>query len=603
MSLGPKILLSIFSLSLVIATIGVTSNWYTNSILNQLVQKNVETTSMVEQTAKLENRLYQSLILLIELKESQSEVIPTIELQSPTEKVLIQNFGVIIEEIKSHIIDLEGTILVHHELYQTHLTDDFEELQRNFQFYEQLSIEWLEFRKENKSQSHHMFSNSLTPYFSNNIIPAISHLREDVMNQQIQENSKLDIQLRRASLFIIVITIILIFLSLGVALFIYNSIVNPLKNLSVGALSFGKGNLDERVEVKTNDEIGDLTSTFNKMASNLQKRTLARDYLDNIIESIQEALIVTDELGDIVGLNKSASDLLAYKKKKLIGKPLTQLLDEELANLQHNSPKAILEHTIETTLTTKHGRKIPVLFSESDLINSKDEFVGKVVVATDITERNKANARIRASLKEKEILLAEIHHRVKNNLAVISGILELQSQSSNNKKVEEALTDSQTRIKSISLVHEMLYQSETLANINYKEYVDDLIVSLSELDLVVNKGINFTTDTEELLLDLNIAVPCSMLLSEIIVDRLKNSFDDCSRGNIHIVIKHLDLNVELSVEHNGKHSSMNTTQMTLGYTLIKTLINQLGGTYYEEYLESRKVDRIRIVFPINANND
>jgi PAS domain S-box-containing protein len=466
MSLGPKILLSIFSLSLVIATIGVTSNWYTNSILNQLVQKNVETTSMVEQTAKLENRLYQSLILLIELKESQSEVIPTIELQSPTEKVLIQNFGVIIEEIKSHIIDLEGTISVHHELYQTHLTDDFEELQRNFQFYEQLSIEWLEFRKENKSQSHHMFSNSLTPYFSNNIIPAISHLREDVMNQQIQENSKLDIQLRRASLFIIVITIILIFLSLGVALFIYNSIVNPLKNLSVGALAFGKGNLDERVEVKTNDEIGDLTSTFNKMASNLQKRTLARDYLDNIIESIQEALIVTDELGDIVGLNKSASDLLAYKKKKLIGKPLTQLLDEELANLQHNSPKAILEHTIETTLTTKHGRKIPVLFSESDLINSKDEFVGKVVVATDITERNKANARIRASLKEKEILLAEIHHRVKNNLAVISGILELQSQSSNNKKVEEALTDSQTRIKSISLVHEMLYQSETLANIN-----------------------------------------------------------------------------------------------------------------------------------------
>ena len=112
------------------------------------------------------------------------------------EKVLIQNFGEIIEEIKSHIIDLEGPISVHHELYKTHLTDDFEELKRNFQFYEQLSIEWLEFRKENKSQSHHMFSNSLTPYFSNNIIPAISHLREDVINQQIQENSKLDIQLR-----------------------------------------------------------------------------------------------------------------------------------------------------------------------------------------------------------------------------------------------------------------------------------------------------------------------------------------------------------------------------------------------------------------------
>lgn len=235
------------------------------------------------------------------------------------------------------------------------------------------------------------------------------------------------------------------------------------------------------------------------------------------------------------------------------------------------------------------------------MINSKDEFVGKVVVATDITERNKANKRIRESLKEKEVLLAEIHHRVKNNLAVISGILQLQSRNSNNKLVEEALAESQTRIKSISLVHEMLYQSDTLANINYDEYVLDLIVSISKLPMASDKDIQITAEAEELLLDLNIAVPCSMLLNEIIVDRLKNSFEDVKEGNINVILRNLNSSAELSVEHNGEGESMKNPKETLGYILIKTLINQLQGTYYEEYLEERGIHRIRIVFPIDVN--
>lgn len=601
MSLGSKILLSIFSISILIATIGVTSNWYTNSILNQLVEKNVETTNMVELTANIENELYQSLITLIALKESTETEIPSIILQEPTEEMHLSNFAASFNRLEIQFSRLNSLHKLQPEFRYGHITRDIEELNSRFLFYEQLSLEWLEFRNENRSQSDQMFTTSLTPYFSNNIIPIVSHLREEVISQQIQENSALDTQLRKASIFIISISSILVLISIGIGFYLYTSIANPLKKLSIGANALGAGNLEERVEVINKDEIGELAKSFNKMASNLQKRTLSRDYLDNIIESIHESLIVTDEHGKIVGLNKATEELLGYKKSKLLSKPLSDLLEGEHAVLQTNSPKAILEKTIETTFVSKRGKKIPVLFSESELINSKDEFVGKVVVATDITERNKANKRIRESLKEKEVLLAEIHHRVKNNLAVISGILQLQSRNSNNKLVEEALAESQTRIKSISLVHEMLYQSDTLANINYDEYVLDLIVSISKLPMASDKDIQITAEAEELLLDLNIAVPCSMLLNEIIVDRLKNSFEDVKEGNINVILRNLNSSAELSVEHNGEGESMKNPKETLGYILIKTLINQLQGTYYEEYLEERGIHRIRIVFPIDVN--
>ena len=210
MSLGSKILLSIFSISILIATIGVTSNWYTNSILNQLVEKNVETTNMVELTANIENELYQSLITLIALKESTETEIPSIILQEPTEEMHLSNFAASFNRLEIQFSRLNSLHKLQLELRYGHITRDIEELNRRFLFYEQLSLEWLEFRNENRSQSDQMFTTSLTPYFSNNIIPIVSHLREEVISQQIQENSALDTQLRKASIFIISISSILV---------------------------------------------------------------------------------------------------------------------------------------------------------------------------------------------------------------------------------------------------------------------------------------------------------------------------------------------------------------------------------------------------------
>lgn len=597
MSLGTKILLSFFSISLLIATVGVTSNWYIRSILDQLVSKNAETTQMVELTANIENGLYQSLISLIALNDEDQPPDQSIILSEPTQQMHRSDFSSSIILIDQNLTELEQLIYKEETWQGSHIYLDVQLVRERFQFYNQLSLEWLEFVVEDKEQAQQMFVTSLNPYFRNNIIPVITHLREEAIYQQSTENLALDLQINRANISIILIAAFLIFISVGMALYLYRSIANPLKKLNIVAQSLGTGNLEERVEITKGDEIGELAESFNSMASSLQKRTLARDYLDNIIESIHESLLVTDENGKIVGMNKAAEDLFRYKKAELIDKPLYELLEGELANLQKLTPKAQFEGAVETELVTKKGARIPALFSESNLVNSKDEFVGKVVVATDITQRKRANERIRQSLKEKEILLAEIHHRVKNNLAVISGILQLQSQSSSNKQVVDALTESQTRIQSISLVHEMLYQSETMANIEYDEYVVDLATAISKLPLSRDKGITITTETEPVSLDLNTAVPCSLLLNEIIVDRLKTSFKEVTDGEIHVILRNLDTNAELSVEHNGTADSTTNPKETLGFTLIKTLINQLLGTYFEEYLESRDVHRIRIIFP------
>jgi len=580
-----------------IATVGVTSNWYIRSILDQLVSKNAETTQMVELTANIENGLYQSLISLIALNDEDQPPDQSIILSEPTQQMHRSDFSSSIILIDQNLTELEQLIYKEETWQGSHIYLDVQLVRERFQFYNQLSLEWLEFVVEDKEQAQQMFVTSLNPYFRNNIIPVITHLREEAIYQQSTENLALDLQINRANISIILIAAFLIFISVGMALYLYRSIANPLKKLNIVAQSLGTGNLEERVEITKGDEIGELAESFNSMASSLQKRTLARDYLDNIIESIHESLLVTDENGKIVGMNKAAEDLFRYKKAELIDKPLYELLEGELANLQKLTPKAQFEGAVETELVTKKGARIPALFSESNLVNSKDEFVGKVVVATDITQRKRANERIRQSLKEKEILLAEIHHRVKNNLAVISGILQLQSQSSSNKQVVDALTESQTRIQSISLVHEMLYQSETMANIEYDEYVVDLATAISKLPLSRDKGITITTETEPVSLDLNTAVPCSLLLNEIIVDRLKTSFKEVTDGEIHVILRNLDTNAELSVEHNGTADSTTNPKETLGFTLIKTLINQLLGTYFEEYLESRDVHRIRIIFP------
>ncbi len=196
----------------------------------------------------------------------------------------------------------------------------------------------------------------------------------------------------------------------------------------------------------------------------------------------------------------------------------------------------------------------------------------------DITERKRAEEKILSSLKEKEILLAEIHHRVKNNMAVISGLIQLQAEEVEDERLRELLYESQMRIHSMAMIHEKLYQSAELSNINYGEYIADLARTISKTLQDEKKDIRINIHADEVVLTINQAIPCALILNEILTNAYKHGFRHRQMGCINIYLRKNDDQVTIGVENDGEPlpSDFNLQSAgTLGLTLIQTLAHQL----------------------------
>jgi two-component sensor histidine kinase len=181
-------------------------------------------------------------------------------------------------------------------------------------------------------------------------------------------------------------------------------------------------------------------------------------------------------------------------------------------------------------------------------------------------------------------LLAEIHHRVKNNLAVISGLLQMQMWNVEDESAKIALQHSQLRIQSIALVHEKLYQNETFANINISDFARELVDAVSDSFKQPEQEVKLNYSMEDIKMNVNQAVPLSLLLNECIVNCYKHAFKNRDSGEINIELEMTDDNVEIVVSDNG-HGLPDDfdfeNQQSLGVTLIRTLVGQLrGGAEY-----------------------
>lgn len=200
----------------------------------------------------------------------------------------------------------------------------------------------------------------------------------------------------------------------------------------------------------------------------------------------------------------------------------------------------------------------------------------------DITERKQAETQIKASLREKEVLLQEIHHRVKNNLQVISSLLDLQSQRINDKTTLEMFQESQNRIKLMALVHETLYEYKDFAKINFPAYLKSLTSYLFRAYKVATNHITLELDFDEIYLNLDKAVPCGLIISELVSNSLKYAFPNQTQGIIRISVNCDEGgDIQLIVRDNGigfptnwNFSSINS----LGLQLVNVLINQIEGT-------------------------
>ena len=203
-----------------------------------------------------------------------------------------------------------------------------------------------------------------------------------------------------------------------------------------------------------------------------------------------------------------------------------------------------------------------------------------VGVLQDITERKRTEEALKASLKEKEVLLKEIHHRVKNNLAVIAAILKLQSSSLDSREARQALEECNQRVHTMAMIHTKLYQSKDLARIDFAAYLRELVDVLS-LSYVLSPDTSVRVRADEVYLDIDTAVPLSLIINELVTNALKYAFPPGRNGEIRVGLGREGKALTLTVSDNGvgfpEGLGFRETD-SLGMQLVTALVEQLDGT-------------------------
>lgn len=316
-----------------------------------------------------------------------------------------------------------------------------------------------------------------------------------------------------------------------------------------------------------------------------------------LFDSTANGVVVLDKQGNIIDLNTSFEKIFGFTKKELKGNPLFNYLspedDHEAHQLFLKQVFAGSEINIETTRLTKDKRAIPVLLSKFP-IKIDGEVVAAFCVYVDMTEHVLNRNIITQQLQEKEVLIQEVHHRVKNNLAIISGLISLENMYSNNAELKKHLSLTQSRIHSIAKIHELLYSNPNFSSVDFMEYVHDMAKSLS-----TTSGFNFTTISgEDVSMNVNQAVPCGMLLNEISTTAAKKATD---HG-----LKTFDIQLSISMEddlYSMMICDMNKTPVfdfiktqedQLTSELIGVLVRQLGGKM--KLIEKDEYNCISITF-------
>jgi len=203
-----------------------------------------------------------------------------------------------------------------------------------------------------------------------------------------------------------------------------------------------------------------------------------------------------------------------------------------------------------------------------------------VTIYNDVTVNKRAEAQIKASLLEKETMLKEIHHRVKNNLQVISSLLDLQSSYLQDEKAKEMLRNSMDRVRTMAMIHTQLYQSQDLARVDFGSFIRDLIGNISQSYGMAESPVEIHVDAGEINLGIDASIPCGLILNELVSNALKHAFPEGKEGEINIRMRLKDSRVALTVQDNGigfPESIDLTNLKSLGLELVNILVGQMNG--------------------------
>jgi PAS domain S-box-containing protein len=303
-----------------------------------------------------------------------------------------------------------------------------------------------------------------------------------------------------------------------------------------------------------------------------------------IIETARDVIFMKDRDLRYTLVNPAMAALFGVPAADLIGRTDAELFGrEEAAGIAADDRRVLAGEIVrEERSRSIRGKTYIFSITKVPMQNEMGEITGICGIAHDTTERKQMEDALRLSLQEKEVLLKEIHHRVKNNMQIISSILNLQAGSVKDPAALECLRKSQSRIRSMALVHEKLYRSSDFSRIDFGEYVRSLASAVFQSCRTDSNQVRLDFKAEEVFLDINTAIPCGLVANEIIVNALKHAFPEGRSGVIKIRLRPLGKGeYRFVISDNGvgfpKDLNFRNTE-SLGMQLVTLLVGQLDGT-------------------------
>jgi PAS domain S-box-containing protein len=311
--------------------------------------------------------------------------------------------------------------------------------------------------------------------------------------------------------------------------------------------------------------------------------------LTAIFDSSHHYIWTIDRQERLTSFNKNYFDIISslYNTKPYLGLVLNRGIlshDNDYNKLLKHHYKIAFEgmaSTFEVEIWDKNNKKVNLEVFLNPIFE-KDKVIEVSGIAHNITEKKQAQQKIEASLKEKEVLLREVHHRVKNNMQVVSSILNLQSSYVSDEYALALLKESQNRIKTMAIIHESLYQNKSFSSVNFSEYVRTLISNIIHSYSSSKEKVKVELNIADVILPLDSSIPAGLILNELVTNAIKHAFPGTRHGVITVDLKCEENLVFLELKDNGVGFKENVSfqnSHSLGLQLVNTLIEQIDGKY------------------------
>lgn len=355
-----------------------------------------------------------------------------------------------------------------------------------------------------------------------------------------------------------------------------------------------------RVEIDGEKRILGFGVDISELKEAQEKIDANRQLLQAIIDQSKSLIFIKDEEGRFRFVNKEFLSFFDLSADDVIGQRDLDIMYEEDARPMQQSDKKVREEKgpLELEEHVQLDGQTHTFLTTKVLLQDIPGFENHVFgLSRDITQRKQMEQQLKKSAKEKEVLLSEIHHRVKNNLAIISGFLDLQAMETDDMRLRDNLKDSQSRILSIASTHEPLYEEQDFSTISFDSNIKKLTQQIADT-LSPEVTFRFTMDSVEL--NINQAIPCSLIINEVVTNAIKHAYDDQEEAVIDITLREEEGTILLSVRDYGKGIPENVdleNTRSLGLKLIHVLKEQLDAKLT---INSKEGTRFNIIFEKTA---